>query len=229
MSFPLPDSILQSPHIALKQIMYLVKMRQNGDIAEQMNRMGLSYRLNYGVTMPVLFEIASKFRTDNALGYQLLNTNIREGMILASLLFNAEKLSTDDYIKISKQIKNIELIEQFSKNLYSKTPYLPAIIETLREEGDNDTILANYSFAWGVKRNVLNDDTIKELLAAFNKQITSTNMQVIRSISFALQMVVMRSPEFKKIAFAIVAEMKNSDFEYTKKTGEEFLWLNEAI
>ena len=54
-------------------------------------------------------------------------------------------------------------------------------------------------------------------------------MQVIRSISFALQMVVMRSPEFKKIAFAIVAEMKNSDFEYTKKTGEEFLWLNEAI
>lgn len=62
-------------------------LRMNGAAAESMKSRGIVYRLNYGVSLPDLKEIAAGYEPDASLAMELWKQDCRECRMLAAMLY----------------------------------------------------------------------------------------------------------------------------------------------
>ena len=95
----------------------------NGEVSDQMKTAGIAYKKNYGVTIPVIRDIAKSYAADADLANRLWMLGIRETMILATLLYPADKLTIENAQKYILELDKMELVEQMSMNLLHKLPY----------------------------------------------------------------------------------------------------------
>ena len=119
------DFILDNPETEqkLQQLLKLITLRKNGDVSVMMNRKGLKYKINWGVSLIELREIAKDFEPDHLLALKLWNKQWRETMILASLLDEPDQVTEEQMDYWSKSFENIELAEQVSANLWVKSKF----------------------------------------------------------------------------------------------------------
>lgn len=106
-----------------QQILSLIKLRKNGEVSDLMNQKGLQYKLNWGVSLISLREIAGMFEPNHLLALKLWNKQWRETMILASLLDNPNEVSEEQMDFWTKSFENSEIAEQVSANLWVKSKY----------------------------------------------------------------------------------------------------------
>ena len=118
--FGLPTHLQNTADTELKQIMQRVVILQNGTVASQMAKSGVRGLMNYGVAVTDLRHIALETGTNHELARRLCQLNIREARILASMLFDAAQLTTDDLQLIANSITNIDMAENFAKNTICK-------------------------------------------------------------------------------------------------------------
>ncbi len=106
-----------------QQILNMLKSRRNGDVSEMMALKGIKYKVNWGLSIIELREIARQFEPDHVLALKLWNKEWRETMILSTLL-DDPKLVTEEQMDFrTKSFENIEIAEQSSANLYVKTKF----------------------------------------------------------------------------------------------------------
>ena len=70
----------------LKEIRTQLRMAMNGVIATSMREKGIDYKLNFGVPLPEIKQIAARHEPGSDLAAALWKEDIREFKILASLL-----------------------------------------------------------------------------------------------------------------------------------------------
>ena len=119
------DFILDNQETEQKfqQILMLVKSRKSGEVADLMKLKGINYKINWGVSVIDLREIAQQFEPDHLLALKLWNKRWRETMILATLI-DESKLVTEEQINYwTKTFENTEIAEQASANLWVKTKF----------------------------------------------------------------------------------------------------------
>lgn len=228
MSFPLPDNILQLPDITAKQIMQRMVVLQNGDVAKAMKKAGYNYEINYGVSIPQLRNIASQFNPDRALAIQLRNySNIREALILSSMLDEPNKISIDEALNICEFIDNIELIEQFSRNLFARLNNLVEFSKQLVHINDYYKTICFYSLGWSIKfKNEYSTEDIEWLIAQINIIDRIEDKKIAKSLLFLMQAIVSILPEFKEEINKMAENFSKSDNSAIANIGTEFLWLN---
>ena len=104
---PYNESI-ENKIIAIKRQLHLT---MNGVVSDSMKEKGLRYKLNYGVSLPVLKQLAGTYEKDDVLAQHLWNLPIRETKILAILLYPAEKLTLPQIDKWFVECHSVELID----------------------------------------------------------------------------------------------------------------------
>ena len=106
-----------------QQILKLIKSRKSGEVADLMNQKGINYKINWGVSIIEMREIAKQFEPDHLLALKLWNKHWRETMILATLIDEPKKVSEEQIDFWTKTFENIEIAEQASANLWVKTKF----------------------------------------------------------------------------------------------------------
>lgn len=106
-----------------QQILKRIKLRKNGDVSQSMKEHGIQYKLNWGVSIVDLREIARSYRPNHLLALKLWNKKWRETMILATLLDEPGEVTEEQMDFWTKTIENAELAEQASANLWVKTKF----------------------------------------------------------------------------------------------------------
>ena len=106
-----------------QEILALIKLRKNGDVSEIMNRKGINYKLNWGVSLFELREIATLFEPDHLLALKLWNKQWRETMILAALLDEPAKVTEEQMDFWTKSFVNTEIAEIVSTHLWVKNKF----------------------------------------------------------------------------------------------------------
>lgn len=106
-----------------RQILHLIKTKKNGDVSDLMNEKGIRYKINWGVSITELREIAQLFEPDHVLALKLWNKGWRETMILSTMLEEPALVAEEQMDFHTKTFENIEIAEQSSTNLYVKTKY----------------------------------------------------------------------------------------------------------
>lgn len=119
MDYLLDDQEVTSQFRTLLREIYLYR---NGEVAEQMARMGIRYKTNLGVPVASLKEIAKGYTVSHLLALKLWNREWRETRILATMLEEPGKVTEQQMDFWTKSIENCELAEQLSANLWWRTP-----------------------------------------------------------------------------------------------------------
>jgi hypothetical protein len=106
-----------------QQILKLVKLRKSGEVADLMKQNGIQYKMNWGVSIIELREIALQFEPDHLLALKLWNKQWRETMILATLIDDPKQVTEEQIDFWTKTFENTEIAEQASANLWVKTKF----------------------------------------------------------------------------------------------------------
>ena len=107
----------------INEIRQKIRLSMNGIVSDQMIQSGIIYKNNYGVSITRLREIASMYQQNHELAQQLWNLQIRESMILATLIEPVDKYSYKLANQWTEDFNQIEIIEQICMNLLSKVSF----------------------------------------------------------------------------------------------------------
>ncbi|WP_372772984.1 DNA alkylation repair protein [Mangrovibacterium sp.] len=125
------DFLLDDPATekTFQEIIAKVRLRKNGETVAQMKSMGLNYKMNWGVSVIHLRELAKNYEKNHLLALKLWNKGWRETMILATLLEEPNVVTEEQMDYWTKSIETIELIEQAVANLFvhSKFAFVKAV------------------------------------------------------------------------------------------------------
>lgn len=102
----------------LKEIRTQLRLAMNGVISTSMREKGIVYKLNFGVPLPEIKQIAATHKPDSELAAALWKEDIREFKILASLLQPVGGFSLRKAEQWVKEIPYLEIAEQCSHNLF---------------------------------------------------------------------------------------------------------------
>ena len=119
------EFILDNPETekVLQRLLQQIRSLKNGDVVSAMERQGLVYKTNWGVSLPELRELARGLDPDHLLALKLWNKNWRESMILATLLDNPEEVTEEQMDFWTKSFESSEIAEQASANLWVKSRF----------------------------------------------------------------------------------------------------------
>lgn len=117
MKYTLVNPGLEAQIVEIKR---KIMLSMNGIVSTQMTQKGIVYKKNYGVSIPRIKEIASLYTPNHDLAQRLWNLEIRETMILATLLEPADTFTIEMSRNWVAGFNQIEIIEQACMNLFSK-------------------------------------------------------------------------------------------------------------
>ena len=110
-------------HEQLKDIKTQFRLAMNGAVSQSMREKGLIYKLNFGVELPRIKQIAARYEPNHELAQALWKEDIRECKILATLLQPVETFLPEIADIWVESIRNIEMAELASMNLFCRLPY----------------------------------------------------------------------------------------------------------
>lgn len=113
-------------HEQIKDIKTQLRLSMNGAVSQSMREKGLVYKLNFGVELPRIKEIAARYEQSHSLAQALWKENIRECKILAAMLQPVDSFLPEIADIWVEDIHNIEIAELTCMNLFCHLPYAPA-------------------------------------------------------------------------------------------------------
>jgi DNA alkylation repair enzyme len=127
MDYLLDDPLIEKTY---QDILLKIRKLQNGEVANSMKRRGIEYKVNYGVGIPMLQELAQQYSKNHLLALKLWNKQWRETMILATLLEEPAEVTVNQINFWAKNLPTVEMAEQAAMNLFSQTTFAyPKAIE----------------------------------------------------------------------------------------------------
>ena len=217
------DFILDNQETEKKfqQILVLVKARKSGEVADLMIQKGINYKMNWGVSVIDLREIAIQFEPDHLLALKLWNKQWRETMILATLL-DEPTLVTEEQIDFwTKTFENTEIAEQASANLWVKTKF--AFIKAMEWCRGKKHII-RYTGLHLIGRLALKDKSaIDEMFDPFFEELpTLAKDSKLNTVFYrTVLMLGMRSEYLHRQTIELAQTLQMSDSENAVKQGEE--------
>jgi 3-methyladenine DNA glycosylase AlkD len=202
------------PHIdqQVEKAIQLIKLRKNGETADMLNRMGIVYRKNYGVSLVHIRQIAGGMDKNNDVANRLWARQIRETMILATLVADPLQMTLEQLTGWSGEISNAELTEQASMNLFAYSPHLQELVGLfIVNENPNVRALALFSLGWAVKFNTF---PVDELLLISTRIIDACGVNHVivgRGFSHLLRQLVRCGPNGLSLAQAWMERFVASD------------------
>ncbi len=202
-----------------------IKQRMNGAVAESMRESGIVYKVNYGVTIPELQQIAQPYKGNHELAIQLFEQDIRECKIIASMIDEATKVTGDQIDNWSEDFNNIEIVEQVCINLLWKSDFaLPRSYEWCI---DDDELMkkAGLLIVGHRASDMTIKDSIFEPYISIVEEIAESEEEILsNSALYALRQIAKRSDYLANKVVQAAEKMTESDFGIANWIGNQLLF-----
>ena len=203
---------IQNPQLEaiIKEIRKKIRLSMNGVVADKMKESGIRYKQNFGVDIPRLKQIAAEYSQNHDLAQRLWTLQIRETMILATLLQPVDKFTPEMAEEWLSKLLQPEIVEQTSMNLLAKLPY--AVSLSLRWV--NSTELWHQITGFILAARVWNDfdDSEREKIIHRAIELSDTaEYHLYKSIALALCRLARVSSRVAEQLLRRISFMKNTE------------------
>ncbi|MBQ8442333.1 MAG: DNA alkylation repair protein [Bacteroides sp.] len=173
----------------IKEIKKQFRLFMNGIVSQSMREKGLDYKLNFGIELPRLKEIAAKFDKNHDVAQALWKENIRECKILAGLLQPVDTFYPEIADIWVEDMHYPEIAELTCMNLFQHLPYASEkVFQWMAEEGEYYQFCGYMLMArLLMKGNEMNERAENELLDQALTALQSETGMVCRAASTALK------------------------------------------
>lgn len=113
----------------LKMVQRRIRKLMNGEIAAQLRAAGMDYAKLYGVSLVHLRQFSQELKPGKDLADRLWHRNIRETMILATMVAPKEDFPDALLAQWADGVQHLELAEQLAFNFLGKRPGSGALLE----------------------------------------------------------------------------------------------------
>lgn len=117
----------EKTHQKLMEIKRSFRLLMNGPVSQSMREKGMDYKLNWGVSLPHLQEMAREYGKDRDLAIALWKEDIRECKILATLIMPANEMPRELVDVWMEQLHSQEMAEMLSFHLLQHLNFAPAL------------------------------------------------------------------------------------------------------
>ncbi len=128
----------------LRSIRTDLRLSMNGAVAASIRKMGVNYRVIFGVDIMRLKELSCKYERSKALAERLWSEDVRELKIMATMLFPPDDMTLETANRWAEQISNQELREQVCKNLFEKLSFADKAAEEWSVSNDEGIRTTGY-------------------------------------------------------------------------------------
>ena len=184
-----------------------------------MRKKGLDYKLNFGVELPRIKEIAKGIGNPSvALAEALWMENIRECKILATLIYPKEDFSSDTAELWVSQVENIEIARLLSMHILQHLDYIrPLCLKWIASGKEMNEVIGYIT----ISRLLLREDSMDERAAdEFTNQAITAAVSgdfILRDSSIlALKNFMQQNENHKNKILALVEPLAQSENEFAK-------------
>lgn len=188
-------------HEKLKQIKQSFRLVMNGEAAHSMRQKGLEYKLNWGVSVAQLRQMANEYGKDYDLAVELWKENIRECKILATLIMPPDKFLPELADLWMEQTPSQEIAEQAAFNLYQHLSFAPLLAYKWIADGRNLYQICGYALLSRLfmRGQEPNERGINEFIDQAITALQAENVGLRHAASTCLQRFSMLGEEYETI------------------------------
>ena len=197
----------------IKEIKKQFRLFMNGVVSQSLREKGLDYKLNFGIELPRLKEIAAKFEKDHDVAQALWKENIRECKILAGLLQPVETFYPEIADIWVEDMRYPEIAELTCMNLFQHLSYASQkAFQWMADEGEYFQFCGYMLMArLLMKGNELNERSENEFLDQAVTALQGESGMVCRASATALRRYACHSVENARKLLKILHPLASSD------------------
>lgn len=194
----------------IKDIRVKCRQAMNGIVSTSMRQWGLDYKVNFGLTIQQIKDIASRLEPAADLSETLWKESTRELKIMATMLYPIDKFSKDTADKWVTEIPNQEIREQLCFNLLQELPYAEKMANLW---ANNEAAEVRATGYWLITRLFTVKKITETDIRSFSfiwKDITADNITLRNASLLALKRIGRQSEEMANQIIKEIADFKNS-------------------
>ena len=196
----------------IREIKKQFRLFMNGIVSQSMREKGLEYKVNFGIELPRLKEIAAKFEKNHDVAQALWKENIRECKILAGLLQPVDTFYPEIADIWVEDMHYPEIAELTCMNLFQHLPYASEkAFQWIADEGEYFQFCGYMMLARLLMQgNEMNERAENELIDQALAALQSEGAMVCRGASTALRRYASQCPENAKKLLKILRPLEDS-------------------
>ena len=215
----------------IKEIKKQFRLFMNGVVSQSMREKGLEYKVNFGIELPRLKEIAAKFEKNHDVAQALWKENIRECKILAGLLQPVETFYPEIADIWVEDMHYPEIADLTCMNLFQHLPYASEkAFQWIADEGEYFQYCGYMMLARLLMQgNEMNERAENELIDQALAALQSEGALVCRGASTSLRRYASQCPENAKKLLKILRPLADSDKSSLKALVEDIKLEAESL
>lgn len=197
----------------IRDIKKQFRLYMNGVVSQSMREKGLDYKLNFGIEVPRIKEIAAKYEKNHDLAQALWKENIRECKILAGMLQPVETFYPEIADIWIEDMRYPEVAELTCMNLFQHLPYVSdKIFQWLADEGEYFQLCGYMTMARLLMRGMeMNERAEDEFIDQALTALQGTSGKVSRAAYTALLKYVSQHQEHAKKLAKMLQSYRETD------------------
>lgn len=136
------EAVSSSVDDDVKKIKRSYRLFMNGVASSSMRDKGLEYKINWGIPVTRLRDMAAQYAPSVALAERLWESDVRECKILATMLMPAERFSEPMALSWLSACNNQEMVEMLVFNLVQNMPGVETFVVSLLRSDEHNAPLA---------------------------------------------------------------------------------------
>ena len=197
----------------------------NGAVVESMRESGIVYKVNYGVTIPELQQIAQPYKGNHDLAIQLFEQDIRECKIIATMIDDPAQVTGDQIDNWCEDFDNVEIVEQVCSNLFWKSDFaLPRSYEWCIEDDDLMKKAGLLIVGHRASDTTIKDSIFEPYINIIEEISEIEDDTVSNSAIYALRQIAKRSDNLSEKVLQTAERMSESDFDIANWIGNQLLF-----
>lgn len=210
----------------IREIRTELRLSMNGVVSQSMREKGIAYKLNFGVELPRLKELAARYGKNHELAQALWKEDVREFKILAGMLQPVDTFFPEIADIWVEDIRYPEIAELTCMNLFQYLPYAPAkAFEWMADEREYfetcGFLLAAWLFARGLE---LNERAEMEFFDQASAVLQSEAYQPRKAAALSLKKYGLQSSENARKVRKLIVPFRKSDRADLRAICEEMLF-----
>ncbi|MBI4962401.1 MAG: DNA alkylation repair protein [Desulfomonile tiedjei] len=201
-----------------QEIIQRLKALANPDAVKGMARFGINPAAACGVWIPELRKIAATAKKSHSLAERLWSSGIHEARILASMVDDPKKVTTDQMDQWAGEFNSWDVCDQCCNNLFRKVEHAHDKAHEWSARPEEFVKRAGFVLmaCLAVHDKQASDEAFLEFLAVIKRESTDSRNFVKKAVNWALRQIGKRNKHLNQAALATAREINELDAKAAK-------------
>jgi 3-methyladenine DNA glycosylase AlkD len=206
-----------------KEILAYLEQKGSATAKAGMSHYGINTDMAFGVSIPVLREMAKQHKKDHALALELWASGYHEARILASMIDDPKLCTEEQMEEWVIEFDSWDLCDQTCFGLFARSAYGWKKALEWPQRGEEFVRRSGFALmaAFALQKTKITDEELLSLLPLIEKHSTDERNFVRKAVNWALRQIGKRNHHLNSSAIVLAEKLMNSENKTARWIGKD--------